>query len=70
MPVGTLSADVGLHLGRPASVRSCNVLLLLGFGLYLGVFFLLPPFRTSLEGDAALNNGINIVSSVSHIIDY
>ena len=41
---GTLSADVGLHLGRSASMRSSYVLFLLGFGLHLALPFMLRAF--------------------------
>ena len=71
MSVGSLPANVSLHLGRPASMRSCDVLLLLGLGLDFGLFFLfLVALGTCLEGNAPLDYGIYVISSEIHIIKY
>ena len=68
--VGTFPAYVSFHLCRTASVCSCNVLLLLGFGLNPGAIFLLFPFGAALEGDAATNDGIYVISSEIHVVIY
>ena len=64
VPVGALASDVGLHLGRTTAVSPGDILLLLGLGLHLGVFFSLFLLGASLEGDAATHDdGIDVVSS-------
>ena len=66
VPVGTLSANVGLLLGRTASVCARDILLALGLGAHLS--FILARrllFASGLEGDTTtLDDGIYIVSTV------
>lgn len=69
--VSALSADVGFHLGRSASMGSGNILLLLGLGLYLGLLFLpLVALGTSFEGNTPLDYCVNIVTTVIHVFLY
>lgn len=69
MPVGPLSADVGLLLGRATAMGTGNVLFLFGFGLYL----VLSPRVTFLLGAAtesyasAHDYSVYVVSSVHNI---
>jgi len=59
LPVGALLAVFGLLACRPAAVRSCDVLLLLGFRLYLA-FLRVASLATPLEGDATLKDLLEI----------
>ena len=68
MSVRTLATDVSFLLCCSATMCSCDVLFLLGFGLDLSLFFLWPAFRATFESNAVQDNSINVVSSVSHII--
>ena len=61
MSVSTLFADIGFHLGRPATMCSCDVLFLLSLGLYFALLFMLGSFVAAFEGDAVKNNGSDVV---------
>ena len=65
MTVGTLATDVGLLLGRAATMSTSDVLLLLGLGLYLlGLTRILLLLGTSTEGNASTHyDGIYVVST-------
>lgn len=64
VPIGTLTPDVGLHLGRAAAMGTSDILLLPGLGLHLGVFLSLFLLWSTLEGDAATHDdGIYVISS-------
>ena len=65
MSVRTLATDVSFLLCCSATVCSCDVLFLLGFGLDLSLFFLWPAFRAAFESNAAQDNSINVVSSMT-----
>ena len=66
MSVRTLATDVSLLLCCSATVCSCDVLFLLGFGLDLSFFFLLPTFRSASKGNAFQDYFIYIVAAVLH----
>ena len=65
MTVGTLATDVGLLLGRAATMSTSDVLLLLGLGLnLLGLTRILLLLGTSTEGNASTHyDGIYVVST-------
>ena len=66
LPIGTLLAVFGLLLCRSAAVCSSDVLLFLGFGLYLtlvGVF----PFTATAKGNAILQDFLKVLFA-SHIL--
>ena len=65
MTVGTLATDIGLLLGRAATMSTSNVLLLLGLGLYLLCLArILLLLGTSTEGNASTHyDGIYVVST-------
>ncbi len=65
MSVGTFASDVGFHLCRSAAVCSCDILLLLGFGLYLVFWLCSSAFAASSasKSDAALDYSIYVVAS-------
>ena len=66
LPVGTLLAVLGLLLCRSAAVCTSDILLFLGFGLYLtlvGVF----PFTATAKGNAILQDFLKVLFA-SHIL--
>ena len=68
MTVGTLATDVGLLLGRAATMSTSDVLLLLGLGLYLlGLTRILLLLGTSTEGNASTHDDGIYVVSTKHI---
>ena len=65
MAIGTLATDIGLLLGRTATVGTSDILLLLGLGLYLLCLArILLLLRTSTEGNTSTHyDGIYVVST-------
>ncbi len=59
MTIGTLATDVGLLLGRTATMGTSDVLLLLGLGLHLAIIFWLVT--SSSEVDAVLEYILKVV---------
>ena len=59
MPVGPLLTVFGLLTSRAATVRTGDILLLLGLGLHLAVVFRLVP--STSEVDAVLQDMLKIV---------
>lgn len=57
------ASDVGLHLGRTAAVCAGDVLFFLGFRLHLFLRLLGFAFASAAEGDAAQDDGIDVVAS-------
>ena len=70
MSVSPLATDVGLLLGGTAAVCSCDVLFLLSLGLHLSFVLLRAAFRAASECNALHDDGIDVVSSVIHIIEH
>ena len=68
MAIGTLTADVGLLLGRAAAMGTGDVLFLLGLGLHLclltGIGF---PLGTTLEGYATSRDYCIYIVSTKHV---
>ena len=65
MAIGSLATDIGFLLGRTTTMSTCDILFLLGLGLYLlWLAGILLPFRTTLEGNASTHyDGVYVVSS-------
>ena len=59
MPVGTLFTILGFLACRAATMGTCDILLLLGLGLYLAIVFRLVA--ASSEVDAVLEDVLKIV---------
>ena len=63
MAGGSLATYFCLHLVRTASVSARNVLFLLSLGLHLRSLRRLVRLGPGAEGDAALNDGSDVVAS-------
>ena len=70
MSVCSLTADVSLLLGCTTAVSASDVLFLLRLGLDLRLIFLGPTFAATSESNTIHDNGIDIVSSELHVIEY
>lgn len=69
MSVGSLTTNVSFLLGCTTAVSTCYILFLLCFSLDLRLIFLWPIFCSTPESDAIQDYRIDIVASMSHIID-
>ena len=68
MTIGTLTTDVGLLLGRTATMSPSDVLLLLGLGLHLGLLTGIGfALRTTLEGDSTSRDDSIYIVSTKHV---
>ena len=68
MTVCALTAYVGFLLGGSTAVGARDILLLLCLGLYLWLFFFLVAFRSSAKGNAAHDDGVDVVSSKHSVV--
>ena len=70
MTIGTLATDVGLLLGRTATMGTSDVLLLLGLGLHLGLLTGIGfALWTTLEGDTTSRDDCIYIVSTKHVHD-
>ena len=60
VPVGALLAVFRLLAGRPAAVRSCDILLFLGFGLYLAAVVFVVAFSLAEHYSATSNYVVDV----------
>ena len=68
MAIGTLATDVGLLLGRAATMGTGDVLFLLGLGLHLGLLTGIGfPLGTTLEGYATSRDYCIYIVSTKHV---
>ena len=63
VPVGATLADVGLHLGRPGTVRPRDVGFLFSLGLRLGLLLSRGLFRAAGKNYAAHDDLVDVVAS-------
>ena len=63
MPILPRPSDVGLLLSRCRTVGTGDVAFLLGLGAHLVRFLTLRTLRSSLKGDAAEDDLINIIAA-------
>ena len=68
MAICPLTADVGLLLGRTATMGTGDVLLFLGLGLHLGLLTGIGfPLGTTLEGYATSRDYCIYIVSTKHV---